>query len=115
MRYVRLFLFIYIVFASFNVLAENNDFLKTFNTSDAPKNFITAKSLSIPCLGCHGQRKLSIPSLFKLKEGYIYNALVEYKLDQREHYLMQIISKGYSNKELKIISKYYSLQGIYNE
>ena len=115
MRYVRLFLFIYIVFVSFNVLAENNDFLKTFNTSNAPKNFIIAKSLSMPCLGCHGKRNLSIPSLFKLKESYIYNALVEYKLDQREHYLMQIISKGYSNKELKIISKYYSLQGIYNE
>ena len=115
MRYVRLFLFIYIVFASFNVLAENNDFLKTFNTSDTPKSFITARSLSMPCLGCHGQRNLSIPSLFTLKESYIYNALVEYKLDQREHYLMQIISKGYSNKELKIISKYYSLQGIYNE
>jgi len=115
MKYISSYFFLCIVFVSFNVFAESKDFLKAVDNSDTSKSFIEARSLSLPCLGCHGQSNASIPSLFQLKEDYIYNALIEYQLDKREHYLMQIISKGYSDEELKIISKYYSLQGLYNE
>ena len=108
MQYIKISIFLCILSISFNILAANNVW-------DNNKNFMQAKSLSLPCLGCHGQNNSSVPSLYNLEESYIYKALIEYQSDKREHYLMQIISKGYSDEELKIISKYYSLQGLYNE
>ena len=66
-------------------------------------------SLSLPCLGCHGKSTgLTIPSLYGLEEDYIYNSLIDYKLDKRKNYLMQIISKAYSEQQLKILSYYFS-------
>tara|TARA_Y100001936_G_scaffold185762_1_gene183500 strand:+ start:14268 stop:14555 length:288 start_codon:yes stop_codon:yes gene_type:complete len=66
-------------------------------------------SLSLPCLGCHGKSTdLTIPSLYGLEEDYIYNSLTDYKLDKRKNYLMQIISKAYSEHQLKILSYYFS-------
>jgi len=71
-------------------------------------------SLSLPCLGCHGKSKdLTIPSLYGLDEDYIYNSLKDYKLDKRMNYLMQIISKAYSEKQLRVLSHYFS-QGYAN-
>jgi len=108
MQYIKISIFLCIFFISFNILAANN----VWNND---KSFMQAKSLSLPCLGCHGQNNSSVPSLYNLKESYIYKALIEYQSGHRENYLMQIISKGYSDEQLRIISKYYSLQGVYNE
>ena len=66
-------------------------------------------SLSLPCLGCHGKSTdLTIPSLYGLDEDYIYNALLDYKLDKRKNYLMQIISKAYDEEQIRKISYYFS-------
>ena len=108
MQYIKISIFLCILSISFNILAANNVW-------DNDKNFMQAKSLSLPCLGCHGQNNSSVPSLYNLEESYIYNALIEYQSGYRENYLMQIISKGYSEEQLRIISKYYSLQGDDNE
>ncbi|MDB9971332.1 hypothetical protein OAE09_01585 [Alphaproteobacteria bacterium] len=108
MQYIKISIFLCIFFISFNILAANN----VWNND---KSFMQAKSLSLPCLGCHGQNNSSVPSLYNLKESYIYKALIEYQSGHRENYLMQIISKGYSDEQLRIISKYYSLQGDDNE
>lgn len=108
MQYIKISTFLCIFFISFNILAGNN----VWNND---KSFMRAKSLSLPCLGCHGQNNSSVPSLYNLKESYIYKALIEYQSGHRENYLMQIISKGYSDEQLRIISKYYSLQGDDNE
>ncbi len=67
-------------------------------------------SLSLPCLGCHGKSSdLTIPSLYGLSEDYIYNSLLDYKLDKRKNYLMQIISKAYSEQQLRLLSYYFSV------
>ena len=108
MQYIKISIFLCIFFISFNILAASN----VWNND---KIFMQAKSLSLPCLGCHGQNNSSVPSLYNLKESYIYKALIEYQSGHRENYLMQIISKGYSDEQLRIISKYYSLQGDDNE
>ena len=108
MQYIKISTFLCIFFISFNILAANN----VWNND---KSFMRAKSLSLPCLGCHGQNNSSVPSLYNLEESYIYKALIEYQSGHRENYLMQIISKGYSDEQLRIISKYYSLQGDDNE
>tara|TARA_B110000967_G_C18791235_1_gene513448 strand:+ start:102 stop:428 length:327 start_codon:yes stop_codon:yes gene_type:complete len=108
MQYIKISIFLCIFFISFNILAANN----VWNND---KSFMQARSLSLPCLGCHGQNNSSVPSLYNLEESYIYKALIEYQSGHRENYLMQIISKGYSDEQLRIISKYYSLQGDDNE
>lgn len=73
-------------------------------------------SLSFPCLGCHGtMNNSSIPNISGLDQDYIYSALVDYKLEERDHYIMQIIAKGYKDDELKIIAKYFSLKGTVDE
>lgn len=73
-------------------------------------------SLSLPCLGCHGKTTdLTIPSLYGLDEDYIYNSLIDYKLNKRKNYLMQIISKAYSEQQLRILSKYFSIGYKVNE
>ena len=108
MQYIKISIFLCILSISFNILAANNVW-------DNDKNFMQAKSLSLPCLGCHGQNNSSVPSLYNLEESYIYKALMEYQSGHRNNYLMQIISKGYSDEQLRIISKYYSLQGVDNE
>ena len=88
MRYFILFLF----FISSNAFSDNLDV-----------------SLSLPCLGCHGKStNLTIPSLYGLDEDYIYNSLMDYKLDKRKNYLMQLISKGYSEQQIRILSYYFS-------
>ena len=115
MQYIRLYIFLCTLFISFNVLAANNELLDTYSDWGNDESFMKAKSLSLPCLGCHGQNNSSVPSLFNLEESYIYKALIEYQSGHRKNYLMQIISKGYSDEQLRIISKYYSLQGVYNE
>ena len=99
MRYIGVIFILYIISLSNFAYADNKD-----------------KSLSLPCLGCHGKStNQSIPSLFGLEEEYLYSALLAYKLDERDQYLMRIISKAYTDKELKIISKYFALQGVNNE
>lgn len=99
MRYIGVIFIISIIFLSNFAYADNKD-----------------KSLSLPCLGCHGKSTdQSIPSLFGLEEEYLYSALLAYKLDERDQYLMRIISKAYTDKELRIISKYFALQGVNNE
>ena len=108
MQYIKTSILLCIFFISFNILAANNVW-------DHDKSFMQAKSLSLPCLGCHGQNNSSVPSLYNLEESYIYKALMEYQSGHRNNYLMQIISKGYSDEQLRIISKYYSLQGVDNE
>jgi len=99
MRYIGVIFIISIISLSNFAYADNKD-----------------KSLSLPCLGCHGKSTdQSIPSLYGLEEEYLYSALLAYKLDERDQYLMRIISKAYTDKELRIISKYFSLQGLNNE
>ena len=72
-------------------------------------------SLSLPCLGCHGKSTdLTIPSLYGLSEDYIYNSLLDYKLDKRKNYLMQIISKAYDEDQIRKISYYFSKGLNYN-
>ena len=92
MRYFILFLF----FICSNAFSDNLD-----------------TSLSLPCLGCHGKStNLTIPNLYGLDEDYIYNSLMDYKLDNRKNYLMQLISKGYSEQQIRIL--YYYCSKVYN-
>ena len=46
-------------------------------------------------------------SINNLDKQYFINAFKEYKTGERKHYLMQIISRGYSEKEVELLANYY--------
>ena len=97
--------YIYFTFAIFII----------FNFSSNAENFYN-KSLALPCLGCHGSgANSSIPVIFGLDENYIYINLMDYKLDKRDHYLMNLIAKGYTNDQLLALAEYFSSIGKNDE
>ena len=71
------------------------------------------ENLSLPCAGCHGNRGIShpdstIPSIAGLETEYFIQAFYEYKNDIRENYVMRIIAKGYTEKQIVEMSKYFT-------
>ena len=74
-------------------------------------NYSDANNLALPCAGCHGSEGISpgdtIPSIKNLDKKYFINALKAYKNGTRPNYIMQIISKGYTDKEIELLAEYY--------
>ena len=66
-----------------------------------------SNNLALPCYGCHGAKESTIPSINGLTEEYFISSFNEYKNNKREHYIMRIIAKGYSEKEIKMLAKYF--------
>ncbi len=81
--------------------------------------FSLANNLAMPCYGCHGpegnSNNNSIPSISGLNENYFINAFKEYKNKTRDNYLMHIISKGYSEKEIKSLANFFSKKITQND
>tara|TARA_Y100000589_G_C26932073_1_gene538749 strand:- start:386 stop:685 length:300 start_codon:yes stop_codon:yes gene_type:complete len=76
------------------------------------ENFKAEENLALPCAGCHGTNGLShsnstIPKIAGLETEYFVQAFNEYKDDVRENYIMRIIAKGYSEKEIIEMSKFF--------
>ncbi len=79
-----------------------------------------ANNLALPCYGCHVKQNhnstnSSIPIIEGLPQKYIINAFKEYKSKIRDNYLMHIISKGYSDEEIKAIAFYFSKMKLVND
>ncbi len=76
-------------------------------------------NLALPCYGCHKSntttQENTIPNIIGLDQKYFINAFNEYKNNIRENYLMQIISKGYSDLEIEKLSVYFSNVRISND
>ena len=64
-------------------------------------------NLALPCLGCHASTVESIPNINGLSVDYFINAFTDYKKDIRDHYLMRIIAKGYTDNQIKLLAKYF--------
>ena len=47
-----------------------------------------------------------------INKKYFITAFYEYKNKIRDNYLMQIISQGYSDSEIKNLAEYFSNKGI---
>ena len=73
-----------------------------------------ANNIALPCYGCHMNKSTtnesnnSIPLIIGLEEDYFIQAFQEYKTNIRSNYLMNIISKGYSNKDIKALAKFFN-------
>ena len=75
-------------------------------------NISLANNIALPCYGCHISNNEvstnSIPLIEGLDKAYFINAFYEYKNKERDNYLMQIISQGYSDKEIESLAEYFS-------
>ena len=78
-----------------------------------------SNNLALPCYGCHGfegyNEKGSIPSIAGLKQSYFIEAFKEYKNKERKNYLMQIISKGYTDIQIKSLAIFFENVGVNND
>ena len=81
-------------------------------------NTIASDNIALPCLGCHGPSGNSpgnsIPSISGLSKEYFIKSFNAYKYDTRDNYLMRIIAKGYSDKQIIAMSNYFSQQSSSN-
>ena len=77
---------------------------------------LLGNNLALPCYGCHNINNninfSSIPSLQEIDREYFIKAFNEYKNKIRDNYLMQIISKGYSESEIESLAEYFSNREI---
>jgi len=68
------------------------------------------------CVGCHGKNGNSagpaIPTIAGLSPDYFVNLMQGFKRDMRPSTMMGIISKGYSDGEIKQMSVYFSKQAF---
>ena len=77
---------------------------------------VLGNNLALPCYGCHNVNNntssSSIPSLQGIDRQYFKKAFNEYKNKIRDNYLMQIISQGYSEKDIQNLAEYFSNKEI---
>ena len=75
-----------------------------------------ANNIALPCYGCHisnnNKSNNSIPMIEGIDKKYFITAFYEYKNKIRDNYLMQIISQGYSDSEIKNLAEYFSNKGV---
>ena len=78
-----------------------------------------SNNIALPCYGCHGfegyNAEGSIPSIAGLKQSYFIEAFKEYKNKERKNYLMQIISKGYTDIQIKSLAVFFESTGANND
>ena len=81
-------------------------------------NTIAGDNIALPCLGCHGPSGNSpgnsIPSISGLSKEYFIKSFNAYKYDNRDNYIMRIIAKGYTEKQIIAMSNYFNKQSSSN-
>jgi sulfide dehydrogenase cytochrome subunit len=76
-------------------------------------NNTQAKMLSLSCMNCHGSNGVStsaMPSIAGIDKKFLYKTLISFKKNKIENTIMRHHTRGFSNKELKMIADYYSKQ-----
>jgi len=75
-----------------------------------------ARSKNAMCIGCHGIPDYrtaypvvySVPMIAGQNQGYIVNALKEYRAGERSHPTMRGIAAGLSDQDIADLAAYYS-------
>lgn len=72
----------------------------------------SGEMLGNTCAGCHGTDGIStgpaIPTIGGLSNDYLVDAMMEYKTGERGSTIMTRIAKGYTDDEIKAMSKFFS-------
>ena len=67
--------------------------------------------LAKTCAGCHGTDGKSvgaIPPLHGIKADYFIGAMKDFRSDKREATVMNRIAKGFTDKEIESMAKFFS-------
>ena len=67
--------------------------------------------LSLSCTSCHGTYGISpgtIPTIYGKSRKYIINTMKEFRNGERDSTVMKRIAKGYSDRDIFLISNYFS-------
>ncbi|SLN32617.1 Cytochrome c-553 precursor [Roseivivax jejudonensis] len=65
--------------------------------------------LASECTACHAPNpEGGIPQIHMLPESYIVGALVDYRIGEREHQVMEQIAKRLGEEEIAALAKYFS-------
>ncbi len=71
-----------------------------------------ATILANTCAGCHGTDGISqgplTPSIAGLPKSYISESMYDFASGKRASTVMQRIAKGYTDEDIKALSKYFS-------
>lgn len=87
---------------SFSSMALAND-----GVDDRTKGMM----LSLSCASCHGTDGKSTaitPYIAGMGKAYLYQTLLDYKYGKKTGTMMQKHVKGFSDKELELVSDYFS-------
>ena len=72
------------------------------------------KELSEPCVACHGAEGVSpspaFPHIGGQLEEYLYRALLDYKMGERENAIMRPHVENLSRQDLRDLAAFYSEQ-----
>ncbi|QFT64349.1 cytochrome c [Roseivivax halotolerans] len=65
--------------------------------------------LASECTACHSPNPQgAIPQIHMLPESYIVGALVDYRIGERQHQVMETIAKRLGEEEIAALAKYFS-------
>ena len=67
--------------------------------------------LSLSCTSCHGTYGISpgtIPTIYGKSREYIIKTMKEFRNGERDSTVMKRIAKGYSDRDIFLISNYFS-------
>ncbi len=78
--------------------------LSLFSTSTFSE--VSAELIAYACYSCHGEKlnNLNLPS--PLSEKQLSRTLLAFKYDKKNAIIMDRITKGYTNSELKSVANY---------
>lgn len=68
-----------------------------------------SNNIALPCLGCHALEDNTIPNIKGLDYEYFIDAFKAYKNNERTHYVMRIIAKGYSDAQIHLMAAYFEV------
>jgi sulfide dehydrogenase cytochrome subunit len=71
----------------------------------------SGRTIGVTCNGCHGtggRSKGSVPSLYRRPVNQLEKAMRDFKKDKRPATIMDRIAKGYTDREITEMSKYFA-------
>ncbi len=69
---------------------------------------VSAKVMAYACYSCHGEKLSNLELYRPLSSARLSRTLLAFKYDKKSATIMDRITKGYTNSELKSVAEYIS-------
>ena len=101
---------IYIVSFNTYLYAQNSSNSNSNSISNQIKskyNIKQGQQLALACLSCHSSP--NIPNLYNIPKEILQQKIHDYAKDVKKDTIMHQLIKGYSDKDIELITQYFSL------